>query len=97
MEVSNLSNNFDTMSVGNLNKYNIAKDQTFMVYDFIHAKKKYCQVHILVPSMGRDKFDPKVIPGGKKLANIKTIRIVYFCNRDLIFILLPLFLRPSII
>ena len=39
-----------------------------MIYDYIHDKKKYCQVDILVPSMGRDKFGPKVNPGGRKLA-----------------------------
>ena len=41
-EVSNLSDNFGMRSVGNNKKYNIAKDQTFMVYDFIYNKKKYC-------------------------------------------------------
>ena len=39
-----------------------------MIYDYIHDKKKYCQVDIFITSMARDKFDPKVIPGGKKLA-----------------------------
>ena len=67
VEVSNLSENFNTMSVGNPKRFNLAKDQTFMLYDFIHDKKKYCQVDVLVPSMGRDKFGPKIIPGGKKL------------------------------
>ena len=67
-EVSYLSDNLGSMSLGNPKRYNITKDQTFMVYDFIHNTKKYCQVDILVPSMGRDKFGPKVIPGGRKLA-----------------------------
>ena len=68
VEVSNLSDNFGTMSVGNPKKYNIAKYQTFMVYDFIHNEKNYCQVDILVPNMGRDEFGSKVIHGSKKLA-----------------------------
>ena len=67
-EVSYLSDNLGSMSLGNPKRYNITKDQTFMVYDYIHNTKKYCQVDILVPSMGRDKFGPKVIPGGRKLA-----------------------------
>ena len=67
-EVSYLSDNLGLMSLGNPKRYNITKDQTFMVYDFIHNTKKYCQVDMLVPSMGRDKFGPKVIPGGRKLA-----------------------------
>ena len=39
-----------------------------MVYDFIQNKKCFSVVDILVPSMGRDIFYPKVIPGGKKLS-----------------------------
>ena len=38
-EVSILSDNFSSMSVGNLKKFNITKDPTFMVYDYIHDKK----------------------------------------------------------
>ena len=68
VDVSNFPDNFCSMSVGNPKKYNIAKDQTFMIYDYIHDKKKYYQVDIFIPSMARDKFDPKVIPRGKKLA-----------------------------
>ena len=68
VEVLNLSENFNTLNVGNPKIFNLAKDQTFMLYDFIHDKKKYCQMDVLVPSMERDKFGPKVIPGGKKLA-----------------------------
>ena len=47
------------MSVGNSKKYDIAKNQTFMGYDFIHNKMNYFQVNILVPSMGRDNFGPR--------------------------------------
>ena len=54
VEVSNLSDNFVSMSVGNPKKFNIAKDQTFMVYDYIRDKKKTCQKDVLVPNMGRD-------------------------------------------
>ena len=80
-EVSNLSENFGSMSVGNPKKFNISKDQTFMVYDYIQDKKKYRQVDILVPSMGRDKFGPKVNPGGKKL-NISMVCPSFFFRYD---------------
>ena len=39
-----------------------------MIYDFIQDKKHYCIVDIFVSCMGRDKFTPKVMPGGKKLS-----------------------------
>lgn len=39
-----------------------------MFYDFIQDKKHYCVVDKLVPSMGRNKFTPKVMSGGKKLS-----------------------------
>ena len=39
-----------------------------MIYDFIQDRKHYCIVDIFVPSMGRDKFTPKVIPGDNKLS-----------------------------
>ena len=48
--------------------YSITKDHTYMIYDFIQDKKNYCIVNIFIPSMGRDKFTPKVIPGGNMLS-----------------------------
>ena len=38
-EVSILSENFSSTSVGNIKKFNITKYPTFMVYDYIHDKK----------------------------------------------------------
>ena len=39
-----------------------------MIYDFMQDRKHYCIVDIFAPSMGRDKFTPKVMPLGNKLS-----------------------------
>ena len=67
-EVSDLYNTFNSLSVingyGRPKKYNIKKDQTFIVYDFTQDKQRLCVADILVLSMGKDNFTPNVIPGG---------------------------------
>ena len=73
-EVSDLSNNLSSMYLRNsgnsegVKRYSITKDHTYMIYDFIQDRKHYCIVDIFVPSMGRDKITPKVMPKGSKLS-----------------------------
>ena len=73
-EVSDLSNNLSNMYLrnsgnsGGVKRYSITKDHTYMIYDFIQERKHYCIVDISVPSMGRDKFTPNVMPGGNRLS-----------------------------
>jgi len=75
-EVSDLSNNLSYMYLRNSGKsggeevkrYSITKDHTYTIYDFIQDRKHYCIVNVFVPSMGRDKFTPKVMPGSNKLS-----------------------------
>ena len=73
-DVSDLSNNLSSIYLrnsgnsGGVKRYSITKDHTYMIYDFIQDRKYYCIVDIFVPSMGRDKFTPKVMPGGNKLS-----------------------------
>jgi len=72
-EVSDLSNNLSSMYLRNsgnsreVKRYSITKDRTYMIYDFMQDRKHYCIVDIFVPSMGRDKFTPKEMPGSNKL------------------------------
>jgi len=73
-EVSDLSNNLSSMYLrnsgnsGGVKRYSITKDHTYMIYDVMQNRKHYCIVDIFVPSMGRNKFTPKVMPGGNKLS-----------------------------
>ena len=73
-EASDLSNNLSNMYLrnsgnsGGVKRYSITKDHTYMIYDFIQDRKHYCIVDIFVPSMGRDKFTPNVMPGGNRLS-----------------------------
>ena len=73
-EVSDLSNNLIYMYLrnsgnsGGVKRYSITKDHTYMLYDFMQDRKHYYIVDIFVPSMGRDKFTPKIMPGGNELS-----------------------------
>ena len=44
--------------------YNLTNDATYLVYDFMQDGVHYCCVDLLVLTMGRDKFTPKVMSGG---------------------------------
>ena len=76
-EVSDLSNNLSSMYLRNsgnsgggkgVKRYSITKDHTYIIYDFMKDREHYFIVDILIPSMGRDKFTPKVMPWGNKLS-----------------------------
>ena len=89
VEVSDMSNNLSSMYLrnsgnsGGVKRYSITKDHIYMIYDFMKDRKHYCIVYIFVPSMGRDKFTPKVMPGGNKLS-IGMVSPKFFFQYDML-------------
>ena len=67
-DVSQLTINIERMNLKKVARskvsYNLINDATYLVYDFMQDGVHYCCVDLLILTMERDKFTPKVMSSG---------------------------------
>ena len=64
---------------GKTQNFNVQEQNTWFIYEFEHDDRRHCCVDLLTMTMGRNKFRPRVLSGGQKVA-IGIIKPSFFSN-----------------